>query len=154
MRWQQGRDTIEGMIARGELERVSASREHADLLLYQADQHVGSAQAIASWDPTGAYQLLYDAARKALAAVLENQGLRATSRGGHIAVLDAVSAQLDPPLGTILRPFDRLRRRRNQAEYPAADRPSFRSDEVDRDLPKVREIVETAAKVLDQMSPF
>jgi hypothetical protein len=154
MRWQQGRDTIEGMIARGELERVSASREHADLLLDQADQHVGSAQAIASSDPTGAYQLLYDAARKALAAVLENQGLRATSRGGHIAVLDAVSAQLDPPLGTILRPFDRLRRRRNQAEYPAADRPSFRSDEVDRDLPKVREIVETAGKVLDQMSPF
>jgi len=154
MRWQQGRDTIEGMIARGELERVSASREHADLLLYQADQHVGSAQAIASSDATGAYQPLYDAARKALAAVLENQGLRATSRGGHIAVLDAVSAQLDPPLGTILRPFDRLRRRRNQAEYPAADRPSFRSDEVDRDLPKVREIVETAAKVLDQMSPF
>jgi hypothetical protein len=154
MMWQQGRDTIEGMIARGELERVSASREHADLLLDQADQHVGSAQAIASSDPTGAYQLLYDAARKALAAVLENQGLRATSRGGHIAVLDAVSAQLDPPLGTILRPFDRLRRRRNQAEYPAADRPSFRSDEVDRDLPKVREIVETAGKVLDQMSPF
>ena len=105
MRWQQGRDTIEGMIARGELERVSASREHADLLLYQADQHVGSAQAIASSDATGAYQLLYDAARKALAAVLENQGLRATSRGGHIAVLDAVSAQLDPPLGTILRPL-------------------------------------------------
>jgi hypothetical protein len=101
MRWQQGRDAIEGMIARGELERV-----------------------------------------------------RATSRGGHIAVLDAVSAQLDPPLGTILRPFDRLRRRRTQAEYPAADRPGFGSDEVGRDLPKVREIVEAAAKVLDQMSPF
>jgi hypothetical protein len=32
----------------------------------------------------------------ALAAVLENQGLRATSRGGHIALRDAVSAQLDP----------------------------------------------------------
>lgn len=154
MRWQQGRDTIDGMIARGELERVPASRDHANLLLNQAHQHLGSAQAIAGSDPTGAYQLLYDAARKALSAVLENQGLRATSRGGHIAVLDAVSAQLDPPLGTILRPFDRLRRRRNQAEYPATDRPSFSSDEVGRDLPKVREIVETAGKVLDQMSPF
>jgi hypothetical protein len=154
MRWQQGRDAIEGMIARGELERVPAGRDHADLLLNQAHQHLGSAQAIAGSDATGAYQLLYDAGRKALAAVLENQGLRATSRGGHIAVLDAVSAQLDPPLGAILRPFDRLRRRRNQAEYPAADRPGFGSDEVVRVLPKVREIVEAAAKVLDQMSPF
>jgi hypothetical protein len=80
MRWQQGRDTITGMITRGELEKVPASREHADLLLNQARQHVGSAQAIADSDAAGAYQLLYDAARKALAAVLENQGLRATSR--------------------------------------------------------------------------
>jgi hypothetical protein len=154
MRWQQGRDAVDGMIARGELERVPASRDHAALLLGQAHQHLASARAIAGSDPTGAYQLLYDAARKALAAVLENQGLRATSRGGHIAVLDAVSAQLDPPLGPILRPFDRLRRRRNQAEYPIADRPDFRAEDVDRDLPKVQEIVDAAAKVLDRMSPF
>jgi hypothetical protein len=154
MRWEQGRATIDGMIARGELERVPASRAHADSLLAQAHQHLASAQAIAASDATGAYQLVYDAARKALAAVLENQGLRATSRGGHIAVLDAVSAQLDPPLGTILRPVDRLRRRRNQAEYPAAGRPGFGSDEVGRELPKVHEVVEAAAKVLDQMSPF
>jgi hypothetical protein len=41
---------------------------------------------------------VYDAAGKAFNAVLENEGLRTTSRGGHIAVLDAVSAQLDPHL--------------------------------------------------------
>jgi hypothetical protein len=116
MRWQQGRDALDGMVARGELERVPASRQHADVLLGQARQHLNSGRAIAGGDPVGGYQLLYDAARKALAAVLENQGLRGTSRGGHIAVRDAVSAQLDPPLGTVLRPFDRLRRRRNQAE--------------------------------------
>ena len=154
MRWQQGRDAVDGMVTRGELERVPPSREHADLLLAQAHQHLDSALAIARSDATGAYQLLYDAARKALAAVLENQGLRATSRGGHIAVLDAVSAQLDPPLGAILRPFDRLRRRRNQAEYPTGDQPTFRSEDVARDAPKVREIVHAAAKVLDQMSPY
>jgi hypothetical protein len=154
LRWQQGREAVNGMIERGELERVPASRAHADLLLGQADRHLGSAKVIGGSDATGAYQLLYDAARKALAAVLENQGLRATSRGGHIAVLDAVSAQLDPPLGQILRPFDRLRRRRNQAEYPAEDRPGFSPEDVDRDLPKVREIVAVAGKVLDQMNPF
>ena len=154
MKWQQGRPALDGMIARGELERVPASREHAELLLGQAQRHLDSARVIAETDPAGAYQLLYDAARKALAAVLENQGLRATSRGGHIAVREAVSAQLDPPLGGIFRPFDRLRRRRNQAEYPSADEPGFVADDVGRDVPKVREIVAAVAKVLDQMSPY
>ncbi len=154
MRWQQGRETLEGMVDRGELERVPASRDHADLLLSQACQHLASANAIAGSDPAGAYQLLYDAARKALAAVLENQGLRATSRGGHIAVREAVSAQLDPPLGGVLRPFDRLRRRRNQVEYSSSAAPSISADEIERDAPKVEQIIEVAAKVLDQMSPL
>lgn len=154
MRWQQGRETLDGMIERGELERVPASRDHADLLLSQARQHLASANAIARSDPAGAYQLLYDAARKALSAVLENQGLRATSRGGHIAVREAVSAQLDPPLGGVLRPFDRLRRRRNQVEYPSSAAPSINADEIERDAPKVVQIIDVAAKVLDQMSPL
>jgi multidrug efflux pump subunit AcrA (membrane-fusion protein) len=154
MRWDQGRPAVDGMISRGEIERVPASRDHADLLMVQANQHVRAARAIVSIDPTGAYQLLYDAARKSLNAVLENQGLRATSRGGHIAVLDAVSVQLDPPLGGILRPFDRLRRRRNQAEYSTAASPSLVAEDVERDLPKVQDIIEAVAKVLEQMSPF
>jgi hypothetical protein len=154
MRWQQGRAVLDGMMARGELERVPASRDHADVLVGQARQHLDSARAIAGGDPVGGYQLLYDAARKALAAVLENQGLRATSRGGHIAVRDAVSAQLDPPLGTVLRPFDRLRRRRNQAEYPSAEHPGVEAEDVERDIPKVEQILEVAAKVVDQMGPY
>jgi hypothetical protein len=154
VRWQQGRNLIDGMISRGELERVPASRTHADILIGQANQHLESAGVIAATDAAGAYQLLYDAARKSLAAVLENQGLRATSKGGHIAVREAASAQLDPPLGAIIRPFDRLRRRRNQAEYPAADQPGLDRDEIDRDLPKVRAIVDASARVLDEMSVY
>jgi hypothetical protein len=154
MRWQQGREALDGMVARGELERVPPSRDHADLLLTQARRHLASAGAIADTDPAGAYQLLYDAARKALAAVLENQGVRATSRGGHLAVRDAVSAQLDPPLGGALRPFDRLRRRRNQVEYPSASAPGVSADEVARDVPKVEQIIDIAGRVLDQMSPL
>jgi hypothetical protein len=119
------------MLARGELERVPASREHADVLLDLAQRHLSSAQAIAEFDASGS-----------------------TSRGGHIAVREAVSAQVDPPLGSVLRPFDRIRRRRNQAEYPAADSPTFDPDEVVRDLPKVREMVDVAVKLLDRMSPF
>lgn len=154
MRWQQGREVLDGMMARAELERVPASREHANLLLLQARHHLTSVQVIAVSDPAGAYQLLYDAARKALAAVLENQGVRATSRGGHIAVRDAVGAQLDPPLGGVLRPFDRLRRRRNQVEYPSSSAPLINTDDVQRDLPKVERILDLAERVLDEMSPL
>lgn len=67
---------------------------------------------------------------------------------------EAVLAQLDPPLGKILRPFDRLRRRRNEAEYPSADTPALSAADVENDIPKVDEIVSAAKKVLDQMSPF
>ncbi len=105
MKWQQGRPALENMLTRKELERVPASREQADNLLTQASNHLTAAQAIVAIDAIGAYQLLYDAARKALVAVLENQGLRPTSRGGHIAVLEAVSAQLDPPLGGLSGPL-------------------------------------------------
>jgi hypothetical protein len=154
MRWEQGRTTLEGMLSRGEIEKVAASRSRADELLDQAGRHMMTARGAIESDPIGAYQLLYDSARKALCAVLENQGLRATSRGGHIAVYEAVSAQLDPPLGKALRPFDRMRRRRNEAEYPRPGAARFSADEVSADLIKVEEIVDIAVKVIDQMPCF
>ena len=117
MRWNQGREVIDRMLADNELQRVPASREHADRLILQARKHLVSANEISQGDPDGGYTLIYDAARKALTAVLENQGLRPTTRGGHLAVYEAIRAQLDPPLGQALRPFDRIRRRRHDVEY-------------------------------------
>lgn len=154
MRWNQGRAEIAAMIAESELQRVPASREHADRLLAQAARHLVTARDIAVRDPEGAYALAYDGARKALAAVLENQGLRATARGGHLAVYRAARAQLDPPLGTVLRPFDRMRRQRNSQEYPDFDAPALTAAHVLEDLDNAVAIVETAARTLDQMSPF
>jgi hypothetical protein len=75
--------------------------------------------AATSRDPTGAYQLAYDAARKACAATLAVQGLRATRAGGHIAVRAAAVAQFGAARGgDSLAKFDVMRRRRQQAEYP------------------------------------
>ena len=79
LRWDQGRGTIEDMLAAGALEQVPDSREHADLLIAQAREHLASAKAIADSEPEGGYAMVYDAARKWLSAVLENQGLRTTS---------------------------------------------------------------------------
>lgn len=156
MRWEQGRDTIESML-NGQpprLQKVQPSREHADRLIRQAHAHLASAAKVADDDPDGAYGMLYGAARKALTAVLENQGLRPTSQGGHVVVSDAVLAQLDPSLGKTLRPFGRLRRTRNDVEYPPANGEELAAEQVTEDLAKAAAIVELAEKVLDQMSPF
>lgn len=154
MRWDQGRAEIERLLAVHELQQVPASREHADRLMSQARTHLISAATLCETDPEGAYALAYDAARKALTAVLENQGLRPTSAGGHLVVYQAARAQLNPPLGDALRPFDRMRRRRRDAEYPSTEVPELAADDVREDIPKANAIVELAARVLDQMSPF
>jgi len=142
------------MIAASELQRVPASREHADRLIRQARRHLVSAHDISDDDPAGGYTLVYDAARKALTAVLENQGLRPTTRGGHLAVYEAARAQLDPPMGQVLRPFDRMRRQRHDVEYPPTDAPQISADDVREDAAEARAIVDLSERVLDQMSPF
>jgi hypothetical protein len=154
VRWEQGRAIIDAMLETRDPERVPASAGLAGDLLTQAGAHLASACRIADDDPVGACQLLYDAARKGLCAVLENQGIRATSRGGHLAVMEAVVAQLDPPLGKVLRPFDRLRRQRNNAEYPPQEGPRLSADDVLRDVAKVQDILDLAQRVTSQMSPY
>jgi hypothetical protein len=147
---------IDQLLDQRRLQRVPPNRDYANRLIEAARRHLVSAGSMAADDPDGCAALLYDAARKALAAVLANQGLRATSDGGHLAIYDAVTAQLDPPLGKILRPFDRLRRQRNQAEYPPIDNPAPELDPTDfsEDIAVAREIVDMCAQVLDQMPVY
>jgi hypothetical protein len=154
MRWNQGRATIDRLIADGELQRVPPSREHADQLLAQAHKDLASAELLRESNPKRAYESLYDAARMAITAVLENQGLRPTTRGGHVAPFTAITAQLDPPMGAVLRPFDRMRRTRNRSEYPSFTTPEVTADNVGADLLSARGIVDTCEGVLDEMSPF
>jgi hypothetical protein len=153
MRWDQGRAVIDRMLADHQLQRVPPSREHADRLIAQAGQHLTSAGQVCDHDPAGGYALAYDAARKALTAMLENQGLRPTTRGGHLAAYEAVRAQLDPPMAKTLRPFDLMRRQRHDAEYPPTDAPEITAEDVREDIPKAAAIVSVCQRVLDQMSP-
>ena len=81
MTWQTGRSEIDGMLAQGELERVIPSEDLAERFFDEADRHLASANAIKANDPTGSYQLAYDAARKACAALLAVQGAACDERG-------------------------------------------------------------------------
>lgn len=77
MSWEQGKETIDELLANGELQSVPADLDVARRLLDSARRHLASASEIKINDPEGAYSALYDAARKSCAALLQAQGLRA-----------------------------------------------------------------------------
>lgn len=157
MTWERGRADIERLLTDGELERVTRSDEVASRLVADADAHIGLASKGIEDDPAGALQLSYDATRKASAALLAVQGLRATTRGGHIAVIDAVKAQFNDRGG--MEVFGRLhplRRRRNRTEYPDLDSPGVNEDDARQALDTARAAVDAAKRLIDsgQLDPF
>jgi hypothetical protein len=153
MSWEKGRDTIEDLLRRGHLERVPANRAEAQHLMAKTQAHLHTAAAVATDDPEIAYDALYAAARKALTALLIQQGLRPTRAGGHEVTIEAAYAQLVPPLGDVLRPFRRVKRRRADGDY-AGSEDQIHPDDVDADLPVVAAIVEAASRILPQLTVF
>jgi hypothetical protein len=57
-------------------------------------------------------------------------------------------------MGKTLLPFDRLRRRRHDVEYPPAGAPELTPEDVTDDVSKVAALLQLAQGVLDEMSPF
>ena len=148
MSWEKGRTTIEEMLANGSLEQVAADESEARHLVNRARTHLATAASTAEIDPEIAYDALYAAARKALTAVLVEQGLRPTRTGGHEAAIQAAEAQLVPPMGDTLRPFRRLRRRRAEGDYSGAA-VAVHADDVRSDLPAATAIVDMAITLLE-----
>lgn len=152
--WNQGRAVIDQLLKEQRLERVMASRGLADAMIAQAQSHLDSAAAVAASDSAGAFQLAYDAARKALAAILANQGLRPKGLGAHYTVYDAVKAQLHPPLGPVIDPFNWMRSLRNSTEYPSVETPTASPDDVTEAIPAARKLIDLARRVIDQMPVY
>jgi hypothetical protein len=150
MTWQPGNDRIRQLIDSGELERVAPDPAVAVRLLTDAGKHLTTATAaVADTDLSGAYQLAYDALRKSAAALLAVQGLRATSRGGHLAIQDAAAAQF----GSTVRPFksfSRIRRARNTFEYPDSDTAGPIQADVEDAIHVATQAREAASTILDR----
>jgi hypothetical protein len=107
--------TLDEMVTRGELERVEPDGDGARAALDEARRHVESATEIGARDPNGAYQLAYDAARKAVVADLRRRGYRVRrGEGGHLLTAEYARTALDDGLG---RRLEAMRRRRNRSEY-------------------------------------
>jgi hypothetical protein len=148
--WQPGRDRIQQLINNGELDQVTPDIEVARRLLTDAGRHLTTASTAASaGDLSGAYQLAYDAFRKSAACLLAVQGLRGTSRGGHLAVQEAVIAQFGATVG-VFRSFGRIRRARKNFEYPSTDTPGPSIDDVADAVTTATQARDAATTILDQ----
>ncbi|MDR0848560.1 MAG: HEPN domain-containing protein [Propionibacteriaceae bacterium] len=153
-RWEQGRASIEAMIADARLTQVQASSDLALQYIATARTRLEGVALIRQHDPAGAFVLTYDAARLALAAVLINQGLRPRGEGAHAILLETVLAQTEPPRQREFREFTWMRKLRNDTQYPDADRLTATEDDLAQAIPAASTIVERAAILIGHMPAF
>ena len=146
----RGEAEVEQLISRGELERVSGAAADGAPLLEQARRTATTATGLIISDPYSAYVLAYDAARFACIALLAQQGLRATTSGGHYAVEQAVRAQFSDGF----RPFGVLRRRRNELEYPHLPADTASAEEAEQAAKTAQRVITAAGTLLPQLSFF
>lgn len=111
-RWSRGESDIEDMVTRGDLEVIRGSATDGSRLLDESRIRLRTGSNAVD-DPSGAFTLVYDAARLACTALLAQQGLRPTRSGGHVVVQDAMRAQFADGF----RDYQWMRRRRNEVEY-------------------------------------
>ena len=124
--WPHGSATVFHLLEEGSLEYVAANSNFAKRLCDEADRHLKAVQTIIEVDPPGAFQLAYDAARKACNALLTQQGLRATHKNGHRAVSDLMKDQFsNNGVYAVLGKLNSLRRSRADSQYPSELTPSI-----------------------------
>ena len=150
MTWQPGRDRVERLLTAGELEAVAPDDAVAQRLISNESKHlVTAASALQADDLAGAYQLAYDALRKSAAALLAAQGLRATSRGGHIAIQESVAAQFGASVQAF-KSYSRIRRARSEFEYPDSSTQGPTADDVQDAISVATQARDAAVTILDQ----
>ncbi|MFN8123068.1 MAG: HEPN domain-containing protein [Thermoleophilia bacterium] len=112
--------TVDALLAEGRIEAVEPDPDTARERLRIARTHLATAALAAdAGDLNGALSLLYDAARKAVAAHMLAVGYRPRARpGAHQAVTRYAAAVLGSGRhAAAVRQFDRMRRDRNRSEY-------------------------------------
>lgn len=149
-RWQPGEAEVEQLIGRHELELVTGSAADGTALLAQARKTATTAASLIETDSHSSYVLAYDAARFACNALLAQQGLRATTSGGHYAVERAVRAQF----GDGFRPFGDLRRRRNELEYPRLPGDAPTGHEAKHAVDDAKGLIAGASLLIDELTFF
>jgi uncharacterized protein (UPF0332 family) len=114
----QNDDTIRDMIKAGKLEKVTATPESVDNLLFKAEQSFEAAELMVKaqlWD--SATSVIETCILQACTAFLQAQGLRTVGNDGkHAVALEVVAEQL-PKLKNLIRDAHTARRNRNAVNY-------------------------------------
>jgi len=92
--WPTGRETVNAMLQRGEIDRFVGDLTNVHELLPIAPKHLASAEMLIATDPVGAYSMLYDGVRKSLAGARppRPQTAPAGRRGARVAVQPCAAA--------------------------------------------------------------
>jgi HEPN domain-containing protein len=149
-RWSRGEAEVERQVRQGKLQHVTGAEANGAPLLETARKTLETATTLIEADARSAYVLAYDAARLACTALLAQQGMRATSDGGHATVDEVVRAQF----GDGFRPFSDMRRRRNELEYPRRPAESATAAEAEQAVKDTERLITAASNLLDQLSIF
>jgi HEPN domain len=149
-RWQRAEAEIERMLADGDLQALTGAAADGAPWLSKARRTLSTAAAAADTDPDSAFTLAYDAARFACTALLAQQGLRATTRGGHYAVEVAVRGQFG---GTFDR-YTGLRRQRNDIEYPLVVTARLTPNDARSAVAVATELTDAAEQLLAHLGLF
>jgi HEPN domain-containing protein len=135
---------LDDLVTRGLIEAIQPDRPTAEKWINDARRHLEAAHAIEAIDPSGAYVLAYDAARKSVAAALLMTGHRVRSRPeSHQALAQYAKILAKHASEPALEQFDRLRRERNRSEYGSR---TFGKAEVDEAIKTAEAILETCAR--------
>jgi len=149
-RWARGEAEVEALLAGGDLQKLTGEAADGRRLLVKASVTLDTARSACERDPDSAFVLAYDASRQAATALLAEQGLRPTTKGGHYAVERAVRAQFGPGF----RQFGALRRRRNELEYPERPGDEATTEEAKESIASAATIVAAAKALIDQLGLF
>lgn len=149
-RWKLGDAEVEALIACGDLQKLTGDAADGERLLEKAAVTLETARSAIERDPDSAFVLAYDAARQAVTALLAQQNLRPTTKGGHYAVERAARAQF----GSGFRQFGALRRRRNEFEYPERPGDDATIDEANEAVENAQAIVTAAEGLIEQLGLF
>lgn len=144
--WATGSATIDALIEAKEINRLRGAGSAADGFMARARQQLASAAQLVDSDPTTAYVVAYDAVKHAAMALLAEQDLRPTSTGGHVAIERALKAQFQG----VFDGFGRMRRRRNDLDYPSGPDDFAEATEGKKALQSATEIVDQAQLILDR----
>jgi HEPN domain-containing protein len=129
---------------------VAGGQADGEPWIVRARQTLGAATVVAAADPSSACTLAYDAARFSCMAVLAQQGLRPTTKGGHLGIDEAVRSQF----GDVFRPFRALRIRRNELEYPLYPDEPVEESEATSAIASARALIDAAEKLLPHLGFF